>query len=135
MADLKLTPQEKNIVNYHRNTIKSGNVGIDEDGRPVTVYTTTIYIPSGPNAGKYVNVPGYVGGKIIKSEDELYRVWKRDIDTNKWPVFNTGEQGGKRAAEVHKIMDDEEEQAKKAMALQRNQNRVLLRDVDLQERR
>lgn len=119
MADLKLTEQERNIVNYHRNTIKSGNVGVDEDGRPVTVYTTTIRIPRGPNAGKFANVPGYVGGKIVKDEDQLYQIWEKDINENKWPTFKSGSEGGKRAAQVHQIMDDEELQARKAMAGQK----------------
>lgn len=134
MPGLNLTAQEQNIVNYHRNTIKSGNVGTDEQGRPVTVYTTTIYIPDGPNMGKFANVPGYVNGKIVQDEDQLYGIWKKDIDANKWPIFNTGNEAGKRAAQVHQIMDDEEMSARKVMGKQKRANRVLLRGAELEQK-
>ena len=65
-----LTSQEKNIVNYHRNTIKSGNVGRDEEGRPVTVYSTGVKMESGPHKGKFASVPGYIDGKIRDEDRE-----------------------------------------------------------------
>ena len=36
-------------------------------------------------------------------------------EIRKWPVYKTGEAGGKRAEEIHQIMDDEVGQAKAAM--------------------
>src|SRR3546814_9013986 len=51
---LRLTQQEKRIVDYHRKNIETGNVGSDPEGRPVTVYSTGIRIPGGKNEGKFV---------------------------------------------------------------------------------
>ena len=114
MANLKLTPAEMNIVNYHRNTIKSGKVGTDEKGRPVTVYSTGIIIPEGPNKGKFVSVPGYVKGTTKWNEDQLYNIWKDDIQSGKWPIYNSSKELNKRSVEIHQIMDDEEQQAIKS---------------------
>lgn len=131
MGKLNLTAAEQNIVKYHRDTIKNNQVGMDEEGRPVTVYTTTIQIQGGKYAGKFANVPAYVDGKIIRDEDELYSRWAKDIDSGKWPIFKSGEAGGKRAAEVHQIMDDEEAQARKSLQKQRQTNRPMLNDVEV----
>ena len=46
---MTLSKQEKNIVKYHKDTMKSGKVGRDSEGRPETVYSTGIMIPEGPN--------------------------------------------------------------------------------------
>lgn len=108
---LKPTEAEKNIINYHRNTIKSGKVGSDEEGRPVTVYSTGIRIPSGKYKGKFVAVPGYVGGRIITNEDELYDIWKEQINDGDWPIYKSGEELNKRSQQLHQIMDDEESAA------------------------
>lgn len=108
---LKPTLAEKNIINYHRNTIKSGKVGSDDEGRPVTVYSTGIRIPSGKYKGKFVAVPGYVGGRIIRNEDELYDIWKEQINDGDWPIYNSSKELNKRSQELHQIMDDEESAA------------------------
>ena len=108
MADLKLTPQEQKIVDYHRNTIKGGGVGEDQSGRPVTVYTTTI--PTGKGE-EHANVPGYVGGKV-RGRKELQKLFKDEIAEGKWPVYKTGEEADARAKEVHQIMDEEEPEAR-----------------------
>ena len=108
MADLKLTPEEQKIVDYHRNTIKGGGVGEDQSGRPVTVYTTTI--PTGKGE-EHANVPGYVGGKI-RDRKELQKLFKDEIAEGKWPTYKTGKEADARAKEVHQIMDEEEPEAR-----------------------
>lgn len=131
MADLKLTPAEQNIVKYHRNSIATGNVGTGPKGEPVTVYSSTIYIPEGKYKGKFATVPGWVNNKIIKDEDELYRTWRTEIEKGNWPVYENGKAGGKRAGEIHQIMDNEEQQARAAMKRQRQMKRPLLNDMGM----
>jgi hypothetical protein len=115
MDDLNLTPAEENIVKYHRESIRTGNVGSDEQGNPITVYSNTIYIPEGKYKGQFATVPGWVDNKIVTDENALYNRWKSEINSGKWPIYKTGEAGGKRAEEIHQIMDDEVGQAKAAM--------------------
>jgi len=134
---MKLSDQEKRIVDYHRNSIKTGNVGQDAQGNPITVFTTTIWIPDGPNKGKFANVPAWVRGKLYTREgfgdnedrlsNALYNVWKKDIDSGNWPIFNTGQSAGNRAKQVHQIMDDEVDAAKKVLIQKRSMGRDLLR--------
>jgi hypothetical protein len=114
MNDLNLTSQEENLVKYHRNSIDTGNVGND-NGDPVTIYSTTIYIPEGKYKGQFTTVPGWVDNKIIKDENVLFDRWKADIEKGKWPIYESGEAGGKRAEEIHSIMDDEVDQARSVM--------------------
>ena len=128
MADLMLTPAEKNIVDYHRNSISTGKVGRDPEGRPITVYSSTIYIPEGKYKGQFTTVPGWVNQKIIKDENQLYKVWKSDIDAGKWPIYKTGEEGGKRAQEIHQIMDEEEGQARAAMTPRQTDRSMLMKE-------
>jgi hypothetical protein len=128
MADLNLTPAEENIVKYHRDSIRTGNVGRDEKGRPITVYSSTIYIPEGKHKGKFATVPGWVNNKVIKDEDELYKTWKTDIDKGNWPIYDNGPAGGKRAGEIHKIMDDEEQQARLAMKPRQAERPMLMKE-------
>ena len=99
MDDLKLTPQEQKIVDYHRNTIKGGGVGEDQHGNPVTVYTNTI--PTGKGK-EHANVPGYVGGKIL-DRDELQQLFKDEIAEGKWPTYKSGREADRRAKEIHQI--------------------------------
>lgn len=133
MKDLKLTPAEMSIVNYHRNTIATGRVGTDPDGRPVTVYATGIKIMDGPYKGKFVSVPGYFDGKVHTSEGEIYRKWKDEINAGKWPMYNSGQELNKRSVEIHQIMDNEERQAiesrNKSMP-DRVKKRQLLQDAE-----
>lgn len=128
MADLKLTPAEQNIVKYHRKSIETGNVGSDPEGRPITVYSSTIYIPEGKYKGQFATVPGWVNNKIIKDENQLYRVWKNDIEKGNWPVYKSGEEGGKRAGEIHQIMDDEEQQARSVMKPRQADRSMLMKE-------
>jgi len=125
---MTLSKQEQNIVKYHHDTIKSGKVGRDAEGRPVTVYSTGIMIPEGPNKGKFVSVPGYVRdqGRIVRDEDELYKIWERDIKSGKFPIYNTPQELNKRSEEIHTIMDQEEKQALQAKQNPRLKNRSLL---------
>lgn len=117
---MDLTEQEMQIVNYHRQTMQSGKVGKDEGGRPITVYSTGIMVQEGPNKGKFVSVPGFVEleGKrqVVKDEDLLYKLWRDDILAGKWPMYNSGQELNKRSKEIHQIMDDEEQQARKSMS-------------------
>jgi len=134
MAEMRLTEQENNIVKYHRDTISSGNVGTDERGRPVTVYSTGIQIMEGAYKGKFVSVPGYVNGSTKHSEDDLYNIWKKEINSGKWPMYNSGEELNKRSQEIHTIMDAEEQPAlesrRKSMP-SRLEKRQLLKDAEM----
>lgn len=125
---MTLSKQEKNIVKYHKDTMKSGKVGRDSEGRPVTVYSTGIMIPEGPNKGKFVSVPGYIRnqGKIITNEDQLYNIWKKDIQSNKFPIYDNPQQLNKRSQEIHTIMDQEAGQARKS-------GRPLMQDAEIGE--
>jgi hypothetical protein len=96
---------EQSIVDYHYNTIQQNKVGRDKEGRPITVYSTSIYIPEGKNKGKFALVPGYVDGSIDYSEDQLYEIWKEEIESGKWPIDSSGEESGKRAQRIHQVMD------------------------------
>jgi hypothetical protein len=112
--DLKLTPQEKNIVQYHRDNVTFNNVGTGPEGEPVTVYSTGVTMDSGPYKGKAVTVPGYIQGKQYEDPDLIRDYWRSDINKGKYPVYDTPKQADKRAKEIHEIMDNEVETAKKA---------------------
>jgi hypothetical protein len=106
LADLtsfNLTPAEMNKVLYHRANL--AKPGVDENGYPVTIYATGIEIPEGPNKGKFVSVPGFVGGKIVENDDELWKIWKKDILADKYPVYPDAKTLNKRDQELHKIME------------------------------
>lgn len=101
---LRLTPQEQRIVQYHRSNL--ANPGRDEEGRPVTVYSTGITVPEGPHRGKFVSVPGFVNGRIAEPS-ELYRIWQQDIDAGKWPMYSSPQELNQRSQAIHQIMDME----------------------------
>lgn len=103
LASLGLTPQELNKVTYHRSNM--ANPGRDKEGRPVTIYSTGIMIPSGKYKGQFVSVPGFVGGKVVEDEDELWKIWQKDINAGKWPIYATGDALNKRDQYVHQVMD------------------------------
>jgi hypothetical protein len=106
LADLSkfnLTPQELNKVLYHRANL--ANPGRDPEGNPITIYATGIEIPEGPNKGKFVSVPGFVAGKVIEDEDELWNLWKKDILEGKYPIYPDAKTLNKRDAELHRIME------------------------------
>lgn len=106
LADLQgmgLTPQEINKVVYHRQNL--GNPFINQEGNPMTIYATGIEIPEGKNKGKYVSVPGLVNGRIVTDENQLYNIWKKDIQNGMWPVYDTSKQLNERDAWLHQIMD------------------------------
>ena len=128
MDNLNLTPAEQNIVKYHRKSIETGNVGRDEQNRPITVYSSTIFIPEGKYKGKFATVPGWVNNKVVKNEDELYKTWKTDIDKGNWPIYDSGPAGGKRAGEIHQIMDDEEQQARSVMKPRQAERSMLMKE-------
>tara|TARA_R110000782_G_C14524658_1_gene381538 strand:+ start:90 stop:512 length:423 start_codon:yes stop_codon:yes gene_type:complete len=105
-ADLQgmgLSPQELNKVAYHRSNMDKPF--IDPEGNPVTIYATGIEIPEGPNKGKFVSVPGYVGGKVLETEPELYKAWKKDIQAGKWPIYDTSKELNARDSWLHTIME------------------------------
>ena len=109
-----LTPQEKNIVQYHRDNITFNNVGKGPEGEPVTVYSTGVTMDSGPYKGKSVTVPGYIQGKQYEDADLIRDYWRSDINKGKYPIYDTPEQADKRAKEIHEIMDNEVMAAEKA---------------------
>jgi len=96
---------EQSIVDYHYNTIRENNVGRDEKGRPITVYSTSILVPEGKYKGKFALVPGYIDGSTEYTEDQLYDRWKDEIEAGKWPIDISGEASGERAQKIHQIMD------------------------------
>lgn len=99
----KVTPQEQEIINYHNDTLKQNKQLINEDGSVTTVYSIGIKTPN----GKFVAVPGYNrdSGKIM-NEEEAYNFWKKDIEANKFPIYNTGDELNKRSQELHKFMEE-----------------------------
>jgi len=103
ISSFNLTPQELNKVQYHRANLF--NPGRDEEGRPVTIYSTGIQIPEGKYKGLFVSVPGYFDGKIVEDEDILWDKWKKDIEKGFWPIYNSSEELNKRDQYVHQIMD------------------------------
>jgi hypothetical protein len=123
---MNLTKQEQAIVDYHRDTIATGKVGRDEKGRPVTVFSTGIELldASGRRTGKFVSVPGFIdnaqGNRYIPKrngrvdEDFLREYWAKEIQANVFPVYNSSKELNKRSQEIHKIMDDEEQMARRA---------------------
>ena len=64
-----------------------------------------------------MSVPGYIRdkGKIITNEDQLYDIYKKDIQSGKYPIYNTAAELNKRSQEIHTIMDQEEDDARKSM--------------------
>ena len=103
LQSLGLSPQELNKVMYHRANM--ANPGRDAEGRPVTIYATGIKIPSGKFKGQFVSVPGYVEGRIVDNEDELFKIWKKDINAGKWPIYPTSEALNQRDMWLHQVMD------------------------------
>lgn len=103
LQSLGLSPQELNKVMYHRANL--ANPGRDAEGNPITIYATGIKIPSGKFKGQFVSVPGYVNGRIVDDEDELFKLWKKDINAGKWPIYPTSEALNQRDAWLHQVMD------------------------------
>lgn len=103
LQSLGLTPQELNKVMYHRANL--ANPGRDAEGNPITIYATGIRIPTGKYKGQFVSVPGYVDGRIVYDEDELFKLWKKDINAGKWPIYPTSEALNQRDAWLHQVMD------------------------------
>lgn len=102
-----LSPQEMEIVRYHRATIAKGEVGRDDAGRPVTVFSNTIQIPDGKFKGKFVTVPGYFNKHMTDDEHELWKQWGKEINAGKWPVYDDPKKADDRAKYIHGIMDVE----------------------------
>jgi hypothetical protein len=103
LAKLGLSPQEMNKVAYHRANL--ANPGRDSEGNPITIYSTGIEVPSGKYKGQFVSVPGFVGGKVVSDESELWKIWKKDIDAGKWPIYKSSEELNARDQYVHQVMD------------------------------
>ncbi len=103
LQSLGLSPQELNKVMYHRANL--ANPGRDAEGNPITIYATGIKIPSGKFKGQFVSVPGYVSGKLVEDESELFKIWKKDINAGKWPIYPTSEALNQRDAWLHQVMD------------------------------
>jgi len=99
----QLTPQEMEIVKYHRNSISTGNVGPNNE----TVYSVTIQIPDGPNKGKFVTVPGWYYGKTHTDENELWSAYQNEVNAGMWPIYTNAKQADARAKFIHGIMDQE----------------------------
>ena len=108
MSDLNLSPQEQNIVDYHNGSMSSGRVGRDDQGRPMTVYSTGIMIERGPHKGKFVSVPGWVpevNPDRPLTEREAFEHWEDEINKGTWPFYGSGEELNNRSQDMHRIMD------------------------------
>jgi hypothetical protein len=106
-SKLGLTPQERRIVEFHNETLKSGKKYPHPEGRGnMTVYSTGIKIPDGPFAGSFVSVPGLnrETGKPM-SEKEALRYWRKEIDAGQWPLYGSGPELNARSSAIHAIMD------------------------------
>jgi hypothetical protein len=103
LTQMGLTPQELNKVTYHRANM--ANPGRDADGNPITIYSTGIEVPSGKYKGQFVSVPGFVNGKVVTDEGELWKIWKKDIDAGKWPIYKSSDELNARDQYVHQVMD------------------------------
>ena len=103
LTRMGLTPQELNKVTYHRANM--ANPGRDADGNPITIYSTGIEVPSGKYKGQFVSVPGFVNGKVVTDEGELWEIWKKDIDAGKWPIYKSSDELNARDQYVHQVMD------------------------------
>lgn len=99
-----LNPDDS-IINYHYNTIKENKVGRDPEGRPVTVYSTSVPVREGQYKGKFALVPGYFNERIHTDEDLIYKNWAQQIDEGLWPIDNSGEESAQRAQRIHEVMD------------------------------
>ena len=102
-------------MQYHDDTMRSGKVGMDKSGRPITVYSTGVKIPDGePNAGKFVSVPGWNRDENrTMNEREAYDFWQKDIRAGKWPMYNSGGELNSRSQQIHEIMNDDADRASK----------------------
>lgn len=98
----KFTGSEMNKVLYHRNRMATPYQ--DKKGAPVTIYATGVNLPD----GRVASVPGYIGrggkGRIVSNPDSLYKYWKNDIASGRWPVYANGAQLNKRDALMHKVV-------------------------------
>ena len=110
-VEATLTPQERRIVEYHR-----GNLGLGaeepETGRPMTVFAVGPRVRTGPHAGKFASIPGYVPGHNDNkpmTEDQALKHWQKEIDAGEWPLYSSGEILNKRSADIHTIMDVDSE--------------------------
>ena len=108
MSDLNLSPQEQRIVDYHNGSMGSGRVGRDDQGRPMTVYSTGIRVERGPHKGKFVSVPGWVPSVNADrplTEGEAFDHWESQINEGKWPFYESGAELNSRSQDIHGIMD------------------------------
>jgi hypothetical protein len=101
-----LTPQEQKIAHHHFNTMFGGTTGRDEQGRPVTVYSTGVEMDSGPHKGKFALVPGYVDQQII-DPDTARDYWRTEINKGMWPIYNSSKELNDRSQYIHGIMDQQ----------------------------
>ena len=105
LQGLGLTPQEINKVIYHRQNL--ANPYMTDEG-PMTIYSTGIMIPEGKNKGKFTSVPGYLGnGKVVTNDDELWNYWKKDINSGRWPIYDSSKELNARDKYVHQVMDSD----------------------------
>ncbi len=70
-----LTPQEKGVVDYHRNNLK---LRVTHNGKPMTALMVGPRIMSGTHEGKYASVPSFVPGvnnNKPMTEDQALDYW------------------------------------------------------------
>ena len=101
-----LTPQEQNVISYHRKNMDLG-VTDSKTKRPMTAYMVGPKILQGKYEGMLASVPGFVPGynnNQPMSEDQARDYWMPEIEKDKWPIYSP-DVANKRSMEVHTIMD------------------------------
>tara|TARA_R100000329_G_C7432756_1_gene152152 strand:+ start:80 stop:502 length:423 start_codon:yes stop_codon:yes gene_type:complete len=100
-----LSPQEKNVIAYHRKNLEFG--ATSPDGRPMTAFMVGPEILKGKHKGKIASVPGFVPGHNNNqpmSEDQARDYWAPEIEKGIWPIYDK-KTANKRSGDVHTIMD------------------------------
>lgn len=132
-----LTPEERRIVQYHRDNLWTGKGGTDDKGKTVTVASVGLKVQEGPLKGKFVSVPAFIDGDIVRDEngkvdqEAVYAYWKAEIEAGQWPVYDSGKALNARSKQIHTIMDEDADEYafRKEQTLTAMQNGVWTRNA------
>lgn len=95
-----LSPQERNLIAYHRKNLIDGTFLDDEQGL-TTVYITGV---NGPD-GRIYNVPGFADNRRLTPEEALDRA--KRVGLNKYPSYATIEEADAAAERVHSVIEND----------------------------
>lgn len=103
------SPEESNLINYHRNTLDSGTELADDEG------TTTIYMTGvqGPDGREYI-IPGYFDGK--RQDPEIAAVRAMLVGWDKYPSYASVDEAEKATQRLHQFIELDGETGQKANA-------------------